>query len=50
MATSFEAESPVGDGRAVRSKISLACDTCRRRKYISLSPCDQPPELRRVGI
>jgi hypothetical protein len=49
MATSFEAESPVGDGRAVRSKISLACDTCRRRKYISLSPCDQPPELRRVG-
>lgn len=48
MATSFEAESPVGDGRAVRSKISLACDTCRRRKYISL-PCDQAPELYRVG-
>jgi hypothetical protein len=49
MATTFEAESPVGDGRAVRSKISLACDTCRRRKYIA-SKCDHAPELRRVGI
>jgi hypothetical protein len=51
MATTFEAESPVGDGRAVRSKISLACDTCRRRKYIASQKCDlsQVPELRSVG-
>lgn len=48
MATTFEAESPVGDGRAVRSKISLACDTCRRRKYIASQKLpSQVPELRR---